>query len=320
MDQMLYQYGSNKRCFGILNDHALRLSDIRKSNDYDELLIMYPQIFDEILLQYERNPFPLKYENLNGMAAMRELVSCTSYLLDKEIDTGAFSNFVTCFSEEPDLLSQWRGYSDNGKACCLGFSLPLLQEYCEKSNGVLRIEKVRYVAEAELEEIVAEYAREILDTLHGLREWIVAEMTHDDNDKDTDGLLGFNFHGMLKNTLTDSLILKGNGFSEEKEWRMFLCNQAYKEPSWIIGKGEKLMVPRGFSETLTYLRNRIEFNITEDNMSPYIPIRFEDFDAVPVQEIWLGPKSRISECDLKLYLSMKGYAHVKIIPSRISYR
>jgi len=320
MVETLYQYGNNGRCFGILSDRAVRLCDIRKSNDYDELLIMYPQIFDEILTQYQSAPFPFKYEDLSDMDAMSLLVSITYDVLDDALDAGRFSNFVTCFSEAPDILSQWRGYADNGKGCCLGFSMSALQRYCERSNGVLRLEKVTYVTPAEVHTLVKENAKKILESLQNLRQWIVSEMTHDDDAEDTDGLLAYNFQGMIKSLLVDSLTFKGCGFEEEKEWRLFLGSQAYKEPDWVLGTDEDMIGPRGFSETLSFLRNRIEFNITDDNISPYVPICFDDFDCFPLKEIWLGPKSRISESDLKLYLATKGYSNVKISVSSISYR
>lgn len=145
-------------------------------------------------------------------------------------------------------------------------------------------------------------------------------MTHDDEAEDTDGLLAFNFQDMIETLLVHSLTFKGAGFAEEKEWRLFLCSQAYKQPDWVLGATEDMKGPQGFSETLTFLRNRIEFNITEDNISPYVPVCFNDFDSVPIKEIWLGPKSRISECDLKLYLADKGYNNVRIARSNISYR
>ena len=77
MVETLYQYGNNNRCFGILNDHAIRLCDIRKSNDYDELLIFYPRIFDEIFAQYKQAPYPFKFDEYEGLSAMRFLVHLT---------------------------------------------------------------------------------------------------------------------------------------------------------------------------------------------------------------------------------------------------
>lgn len=320
MISTLYHYGSNRRCFGILKDREFRMSDIRKSNDYRELLMLYPEIFDIILDKYKQAPFPFKYEHLDSVAAMQALVYQTEDMIDHELDSGDFSNFVTCFSETPDMLSQWRGYANDGKGCCLGFSFDALKEYCDNSNGVLLLEEVRYVTKDELSEIAVQTATDILSELKGLRKWIVENMTFDDDADDTDGLLGFNFHGMIENTLTDSLVLKSSGFSEEKEWRLFLATQAYKKPEWVLGEAKKIGGPRGFEETLSYLRNNIQFNITEDNISPYVTIRFRDFASIPVCEFWLGPKSQISKCDLELFLAKEGYLGLKICESNISYR
>ena len=320
MFNTLYHYGSNRRCFGILKVQEFRMNDIRKSNDYRELLMIYPEIFDVILDKYKQAPFPFKYEHLEDSAAMRSLVYQTEDLIDHALDSGDFSNFVTCFSEASDMLSQWRGYANDGKGCCLGVSFDALNKYCDNSNGVLLLKKVQYVTKEELSEITEQTATEILSELKGLRKWIVENMTFDDEADDTDGLLGFNFHGMIKSALTDSLTLKSSGFSEEKEWRLFLATQAYKKPEWVLGEDRKMVGPRGFEETLSYLRNNICFNITEDNISPYIAIHFRDFESAPVCEFWLGPKSKISRCDLELFLAKEGYSGLKICESNISYR
>ena len=61
-------------------------------------------------------------------------------------------------------------------------------------------------------------------------------MTHDDNDDDTDGLLGFNFYSMIEATLIDSLCYKGIGFAEEREWRLFLGKKPIKNQIGFLEK------------------------------------------------------------------------------------
>jgi hypothetical protein len=63
---------------------------------------------------------------------------------------GDYSNFVTCFREESDSLSQWRGYADYGKGCCIGPSHELLQQFCSNSSGLLRLEKVEYITDEQI--------------------------------------------------------------------------------------------------------------------------------------------------------------------------
>lgn len=38
--------------------------------------------------------------------------------------------YITSFSENPDFLSQWRGYCPTGSGLCLGFNMETLRSYC----------------------------------------------------------------------------------------------------------------------------------------------------------------------------------------------
>ena len=67
---VLYHYANNQKGFGILKDKAIRLSDIRKSNDYEELILFYPDIFNEIFVLYNEAPFEFKYENKTNEEAL----------------------------------------------------------------------------------------------------------------------------------------------------------------------------------------------------------------------------------------------------------
>ena len=190
---LLYHYAANQKGFGILNDKEIRLSDIRKSNDYDEMILFFPDVLDEILRVYTDDPFDFKFDGQNGKVALSKLIESTSYMIYTEIENGGFTNFVVCFSEKPDLLSQWRGYANNGQGICIGFSKELLMN--------------------------KEVANEAIEELRVLRKWIVENMTFDDSSPDTDSLLGYNFCGLIENFMIASLKYKQIGFKEEKEWK-----------------------------------------------------------------------------------------------------
>lgn len=199
----LYHYCSNTKCFSILQGKTIRLCDICKSNDFNELQIFYPAIFDIIWRSYIKNPFPFSYDSKNDIDALLEFLELSQSIWEDRFSSGDFSNFVMCFSEERDSLSQWRGYADNGKGCCVGFSYDMLQQYCS-SSGLLRLEKIEYLTEEQITNMVETYSNEVLEDLKTLRQWIIDNMTHDNNDPDTDGLLMFNFNGMLENLFVDS--------------------------------------------------------------------------------------------------------------------
>ncbi len=317
---LLYHYASNQKGFGILSSKSIRLSDICKSNDYRELTLFFPDIFDAIFIAFKESPFDLKYEGKYGEDALISLCELTERMIGHAIECGDFSNFVLCFSEQSDLLSQWRGYANDGQGISIGFSKELLKKICDEDSGILRLEKVVYINEEQRQHLINELSAEVIENLKGLRKWIVNEMTHDDSSSDTDGLLGFNFHGMIESILIDSLKYKPIGFEEEKEWRLFLCDHAYKNPEWVLGEEREMMGPRFFSETLSFLRNKIAFNITDNNICPYVPIEFSVIGDNVVKEIWIGPKSKIVKKDMELFLAQYGYQNIQVLFSETSYR
>lgn len=318
--EYLYHYCNNIKCFSILQSKTIRLCDIRKSNDYNELQIFYLDIFNSIWRNYINSPFPFTYSGKKDTDAIMEMLEISQSMWEDRFFDGDFSNFVMCFSEERDSLSQWRGYADYGKGCCIGFSHDLMQQYCSNSSGLLRLEKVEYITDEQVLNMAEKYSNEALLELRTLRQWIVDNMTYNNEDPDTDDLLSFNFNGMLENLFINSLKYKSIGFNEEKEWRLFLSNRAYKQPEWVCGNEQFNHGSNGFAETIAYLKNKIEFNITSDDIIPYLPIKFSEFPNNPVEELWLGPKNKISKSDIELFIKQNGYRNMDVIYSDISYR
>lgn len=320
MAKELYHYCSNEKCFSILNSRSIRLSDIQKSNDYRELSLFFPEILGCIEEFYRQKPFPLECYGKFGEEALSELLNFSYRYWNDRFSSGDFSNFVLCFSEAADSLSQWRGYADNGKGCCLGFSKEELERYCLDTNGVLVLRKVIYLSEEGINEAISHAAKVILQSLEGLREWIVSEMTNDNSSSETDNLLHFNFDRMLEAAFIDSLQYKSLAFQEERKWRLFFTCTAYKNPDWICDKtAESFQGPRGFSETIKFLQERIDFHPTENDLIPYCKIGFDEFAENPITSVWLGPKSNIRTSDIELFLKKYGYQTTEVIPSRITY-
>lgn len=316
----LYHYCSNEKCFAILNGKKLRLSDIQKSNDYRELSLFFPELLYVIEDFYKDDPFPFKYKNQTGADAFFSMTRKSYSFWRQRFINGNFSNFVICFSEAVDSLSQWRGYADNGKGCCIGFSLKQLQEYCEKNKNVLRIEKVEYVTDRQIMNRIRSAAKACIDEMKTMRDWIIDNMTHNDDAPDTDGLLHFNFDSFVESVFIDTLRLKSCAFSEEQEWRIFFKNPVQKDPKWICRKEAiDLQGPDDFSDTISFLNNKIQFNVTDDDIIPFCPIDFEEFSENPVLELWTGPKSKIREKDIELFLKQKGYTSTRPYHSRITY-
>ena len=316
----LYHYCSNDKAFSILQWKNIRMGDISKSNDSLELQLFFPELHREIYRQYVADPFPFQYEGKEGEEAFREIVQFSEYSWERRFDSGDFSNFVICFSTTKDCLSQWRGYADDGRGCCIGFSKDIIQEFCDSSSGVLRLEKVIYVDESQIAEMISFHAGVILKNMRNLREWLVKEITLKDDDPDTDGLIMYNFDGMIESAFIESLRLKTVHFREEQEWRVFLSRRAYKNGDWVYNKKEPLQGPNLFDKTLDFLNDRIDFRCTNDDLIPFCPLKFAEFPGNPVTELWLGPKNFTRKSDAELFLWKYGYQNVDIRYSDITYR
>lgn len=311
---MVYHYCSNETAMSILRSRSIWMSDVQKSNDSTELRLFYPNMHRKIFEKYVNNPFQIEFIGRKDEEAIIALLEISDKTWERRFEENAFSNMITCFSEEKDSLSQWRGYANDGRGCCIGFSREALQGYCNRHSGVLRFEKVEYLTEEQIVNIVDQRANFIL-------EFLKDRINTADISKKTTEEIGFEFDIANAVIRTDSLKYKSVCFQEEREWRIFFTQQAYKNPQWVNRKKEDVSKESGsFERTLAMLDEGIEFRWTADDLIPYYPIRFDDFPIFPVCEIWLGPKNKVREADLKLFLSRNGYDDVKIGHSKITYR
>lgn len=316
----LYHYCSNEKCFSILDSKTLRLSDIQKSNDYREMSLFFPELIYTIEDIYKADPFPFKYKNLNDDDAFFELTRESYNYWRYKFSNGIFSDFVICFSEAVDSLSQWRGYAENGKGCCIGFSKRLLEEYCTKYKNILKFIKVEYISDKEIKDNINTAAKVCLKKIKTLRSWVVDNMTHDDSSPDTDGLLHFNIDGMIESIFVDTLRFKSVAFHDELEWRIFFQKGINKNPEWLLKKDiSESPISTLVYETETFLKDRIHFNVSDNDIIPFCTLCFDEFSDNPVIELWTGPKNNIREMDIKLYLSQNGYTKTKPYHSRITY-
>ena len=160
---LLYHYCDNKKMASIISSHTFRMSDIAKSNDYEEIQLFYPYIMTEIEHAYKNETFQLEYKNEKDFEALKKLLYETHRRINIEFDVGEMTSFVVCFCENGDALSQWRGYADGGKGGAIGFSLDELSKYCSSYGDVLQLVKVQYVSKRELNDIIIEKA---IDVLH----------------------------------------------------------------------------------------------------------------------------------------------------------
>ena len=317
MDKLVYHYCDNHKMASILSGKTLRMSDITKSNDYEEVKLFFPGILDAIEDEYRKDEFPLQYMGNTNRDALGKLLDWEYDILRYEFDRGGVTNFVVCFCEDGDVLSQWRGYADNGKGCSLGFSVKELKEYCNTYKGILRFEQVEYKTVKEISDTIVEKSLKVLNELRGLRKWIVESMPSFDEEK-IEKMCQYCFHQMISGVLMSSLKYKNDSFKEEQEWRLFFSQQIYKFAKWIYSDEEIETIV--YDDMLKVIKNRIEFNVTADDLIPFYPINFTEISPNPIKQIIVGPQNKIMEKDFSLYVASNKLSDIDFRYSRISYR
>ena len=205
--ELLYHYCSVETFFQIIKYQTLRLTNIKYMNDSEEL-------------HY-------------GLDLLGEVDS--NFKSDKE-SRDNHDIYAMCFSEEGDLLSQWRGYGDNTEGVSIGFDFSMLKE--EKDLNIPRDSKSN-----------AHYIHSLQQVIYNPEEQEkkVSEFLNIDK-KDTSLL------EEQGNKLVSSL--KNPYFNEEKEWRLISTINSY------------LNTP--------HKNESLSFYVTNKNIVPYIDRNFED--------------------------------------------
>ena len=320
MQNILYHYCSLDTFMKIIETKTLRLSEIEKSNDYMELVWLKGKIIPEIIKQrykkkFGSTPLVYKFEGISTKGA-EGIIKMLEWFCDREGQDKMFESFTLacCLSESGDLLSQWRGYADNARGISLGMDRTIFEKVfkipCLDENTIspINFDKIKYVDEnlylnniifnSELE-VVVKVVDEFLNNL---------QRTNDDN---------------LKHIITEFLysvsilapIYKNSAFSEEKEWRAYI-NYLYpsnENPNENLVKEHNEIVNKSsFSNLKAYIRNNKTVFYTEFNWQAFNLIK----------EIYIGPKCKIDENDIKKLLFIYNIANgenITITKSKCSY-
>lgn len=220
---ILYHYASMEKAISILKYKNFRLSDITKSNDVNEMSICFPRLFDEMINSYDAYDgfsYEFTYKEKDGREGFGILVKELRERIEKEFEDGTISTFVICLSEEGDLLSQWRGYADDGRGMCLGFNVHELLEFTDASTITgYALEKVQYLSKEALDRWIKNVANELLQLVNiilgAIKDGKIVYSSEVEFDKDIFDTLYYNIIAEIE----ESIKFKADGFKEEKEWR-----------------------------------------------------------------------------------------------------
>lgn len=229
---LVYNYVSFSTFKKIVENKSLLLNNVRTSNDSTELQLQYGVILKAIESEYIRKYKKVKYlENIKVDNFMDLVKKKTEHIVlsQKYLHT----QYALCFSNDGDLLSQWRGYGqsyylnkelslDNNKVgkqikeqdmnICSGISIGFDRDELSKITEKLGInfQRVRYTDKQHLSFIKEDVKEMMLDIF----KYIKANGTIDE-------CCWTKFCVKYENIITNKgPFIKNAFFKEEKEWRV----------------------------------------------------------------------------------------------------
>ena len=188
MNEVVYHYCSVDTFFNIIKNASIWLSDIAKSNDYQEC-VRCREIVNEEMEEYLRDAA----EALQAWKTWYEIGIESNF---------SMGTFCVCFSESKDKLSQWRGYAQDGKGIAIGFDKEILEELNQISEFHTAFGKVIY-------DNPQEYVQGIVED--NIKKLEYKGIGHVALELSTNYRMQFPF-------------VKNSGFEEEKEWRAVVCS------------------------------------------------------------------------------------------------
>jgi len=277
---MLFHYCSGTTFLDIVKSKELWASDPLKMNDPDEVSCGIEIISDLFI---------------------RVFPECS-----KRLDPTNSIYLACSFSENGDLLSQWRAYGDDGA----GFSLGVDREALTIANlgpgtGIghpdfphLGVPKFKISNVFYCKKDYTEHYLELMNnykTVHG---------TPYEEQVSGTRLSEFLF---IKELASASCLIKSDFYKDEQEVRVF--NSISLEEAKGLSK-----IPV-FAELAD-----VRFRSTRFGIKSYMPVKLVGNETTALRKIVIGPNNQSSPDDVKLVLALNGFDDIEVVKSRGNYR
>jgi len=287
-DDVIYHYCSVSTFQAIATSGTIRFSDINMCNDASEVHWAYKIFEDAATRLLNRVDIPSSVPKIDEkfIDAIDKIVSPIQLIAHP---------FIACFSQEPDMLIQWKAYADDGRGFVLGFR-------AQKLRAQLPIILLRVLYDPELQ--VKEMMAAILTVFEGQR-------------SGDEKILKAKFFEDCVMLATFMVAFKHPSFRNENEIRaVHVINVR------VQGKLYRFSDPGGIINNNIKVQGcPVEFQIRDNNLVAYIDKRFlpPDVDS-PLNELILGPKNCSAPGNLALFLGGLGFSEVTVRQSSTPYR
>jgi hypothetical protein len=255
-DAIFYHYCNAETLRSIVMTKTLRFGDVNMMNDYGETAWGY-RIFEEAasrLLELADKGPDFKDVNKEFLDQVDRIIGSSQMFVHP---------FGTSLSKDPDVLSQWRAYADNGRGFAIGFSGKLL-----KALPVTILE-VEYGREKQIEE-----ATNALGVIY--MQYLDAGRTFDQDCKLSSRLMAANLFAF-----------KNPRFAEEKEIRCIHLADVEVASDYM-----RLVDAGGTADGEPFPGVEVQFRVRDGGIVPFLDLPFPA-RLVPsaIPEIYLGPSN-----------------------------
>jgi len=269
---VLFHYSDFRGLNGIVVNNEIWMGNLFFLNDekeYELGLEVFKRVLEQKKEQYAGTPFLIFLNSLNGIESLLK-------------DSAPLSFSLT---EEGDLLSQWRGYTNNGIGVSIGLNCQIL-----KGDSLLLPCIYHTTEQEEYIEYIVSLAYEIFSST---KETGKHDKSHCENPLempywDAINEAGRKFIGQINVACS---IIKHSTFSEEKEWRL-----------------------------ISFDRSGIEFIPKETFIKPIKKIKVATDGLVNSIKVGPNPNQNLCVNSIEEMIRVVGRNNISITKSEIPYR
>lgn len=288
--EVLYHYCSTDTFISIVQHRCFWASGLSLSNDSAE-----GRLLGETVLRLARRD-QMETQNISSLRESLDLIE------------RYFDGLGFCLSAKRDLLSQWRGYADDGRGVAIGFAKLYLQSLSTQSRQKagrfgFALHRVEYETDAHERHVEPTYIklRELIQAgafqRHTVLGLMSARRTEEEIAAEDARIREANrsLFMQLLNYLPSLYQLKSKAFEEEHEWRLV---------STFVPSSDK----------------DCEFRSRGDRVIPYRVFECTGVEGSPIVEVVLGPRHSTPIAIVENQLRRYGFDEVRVRRSSATYR
>jgi hypothetical protein len=291
MNDIIYHYCDNKTFDNIIKNKKIWLSDIMKSNDYEEI-----NAYLRIALDSLEKKFDLAINIFNNNILVKKQLFD---IINKEIKYHIENSYwmAICFTDLRDDIYQWRSYAEDGKGYAIGFNANILSHF-RKGHNCVGFNKIIYdenIMLKKIDEIVLDIIKKMRELSSGL--------------KIRDEIIVKNMFPFISQLLKEASFYKNKGFYSESETRLVYHRTILPKQIKDI-KQDSLLNFLNFSLDKD-VKTRIEIDFEKEFVNEYNNL---------IKEVIIGPCNNGSVNTMHLYLRLNRINNCEVHKSNISYR